>query len=247
VFFAGAVGVLAIVISAAPASETFVVRSSKAIAPLTGLDVTQFTVIAVDPDSVESGAVSGESSEEALGKITTMIEGKWFLYPVADGQQIRETMLVEQGSLAVPLDPTERLISITARAASAVSGTIRPGNKVDIYVSDGEGLTGVLGQDVEIVAVSLPPEQFDSVAQQQFNDPEKSLSDFVAAQPVGGTYVIRVSASEVARYIAADTAGKITLALHGAEAQGFTPAPTDLYNTVCGNSVSIVCNRGGGE
>jgi Flp pilus assembly protein CpaB len=207
--------------------------------------VSQFSFVKLAPDAVEPDAFSGDSETAVREALEAAIAGKWFLYPVPAAQQIRSTMLVSTGELSVPLTVDERLISITARASNAVSGSIRPGSLVDVYVSDSDGLTGVLGQRVEIVAVSLLPEQFESVAQQQFNDPAKTLSDFVSTQPVGGTYVIRVRAGDVARYIAADTAGKITLALQGTDAATFSPTPTDLRGTICGGSPDPICLRDG--
>lgn len=243
--FAAAVGVLGVIVTVSPAATVYVARSTDAIAPLSGVTISQFSFVELAPDAVEPDAFSGDTEEEVRTALEAAIADKWFLYPVPAAQQIRTTMLATTGELAVPLAADERLISITARAANAVSGSIRPGNVVDVYVSDGEGLTGVLGQRVEIVAVSLLPEQFESVAQQQFNDPDKTLSDFVANQPVGGTYVIRVRAADVGRYIAADAAGKITLSLQGAEAETFASTPTDLRSTICGASVDPICVRDG--
>lgn len=245
-FFAAAAGILGVIITTSPSSTVWVVRSQSPIAPLTGIDRAMFTFAEVEPTALEPDTFSGADQEEVRDAFLEAIEGKWFLYPVPAGQQIRSTSLVPSGDLATPLAADERLVSITARAADAVAGTIRSGSIVDIYVSNAEGLTGALGQGVEIVSVSLAPEQFDSVAQQQFQDPEKSLSDFVSQQPVGGTYVIRVKASDVARYIAADTAGKITLSLRGNDSRVFTAVPTDILSTICGTaSVEPACARAG--
>ena len=233
--FAAAVGILGVVITSTPSDAVWVVRSSddSAIAPLVEIDPSMFSIVQVDTLSVEKDTFNGASQDEVRQAFLAAINDKWFLYPVPAGQQIRRDQLVASGDLAEPLAADERLISITARAADAVAGTIRTGSVVDVYVSSADGLTGVLGQGVEIVSVSLAPEQFDSVAQQQFQDPGKSLSDFVPNQPVGGTYVIRVKANDVARYIAADTSGKITFSLHGTDSRGFAPVPTDLTTTIC--------------
>lgn len=247
-FFAAAVGILGVVITTTPSDTVWVVRSKDdaPIASLVAIDRSMFTLVEVDPTSIEQDTFSGETQDVVREEFLAAIVDKWFLYPVPGGQQIRRSDLVPSGDLATPLAADERLVSITARAADAVAGTIRSGSIVDVYVSNSSGLTGVLGQGIEIVSVSLAPEQFDSVAQQQFQDPEKSLSDFVANQPVGGTYVIRVKANDVARYIAADTAGKITLSLHGTDARVFTPVPTDIISTICGSdSTEPACTRAG--
>lgn len=247
-FFAAAVGVLGVIITTAPSQKVWVVRSldDRPVAALVAIDPSMFTLVEVDPLAVEQDTFNGEDAEAVKSSFVAAIAEKWFLYPMPGGQQVRKSDLVPSGDLSTPLAADERLVSITARAADAVAGTIRSGSVVDIYVSSGDGLTGVLGQGVEIVSVSLAPEQFDSVAQQQFQDPDKSLSDFVAAQPIGGTYVIRVNAADVARYIAADTAGKITLSLQGSESRVFTPVPTDIISTICGTgSTEPACVRVG--
>jgi Flp pilus assembly protein CpaB len=246
--FAAAVGVLGVVITTSPSNKVWVVRSvdDRPISALVTIDPGMFTLVEVDPLSVEQGTFNGVDPEAVRAEFIAEITEKWFLYPMPGGQQVRKTYLVPSGDLSAPLAADERLVSISVRGADAVSGTIRAGSVVDIYVSSGEGLTGVLGQGVEIVSVSLAPEQFDSVAQQQFQDPGKSLSDFVADQPIGGTYIIRVKASDVGRYIAADTAGKITLSLHGTESRIFTPVPTDIISTICGGgSTEPACVRAG--
>lgn len=244
--FAGAVGLLGVLVTVAPSNKVYVARSSGAISALTLVDDTKFEVVQLDKDAVEPNSFSGTSADSVKAQVLDAIDGAWFLYPVPAGQQLRATMLTTSGQLANPLLPDERLISITARASNAVAGSIKPGNFVDIYVSDPNGLTGVLGQNVEIVAVSLLPEQLDSVAQQQFNDPDKSLSDFVSSQSIGGTYVVRVKANDVAKYIAADTAGKITLSLYGSGATPFAAIPSDMYQAICGaNSAEPACVRAG--
>jgi Flp pilus assembly protein CpaB len=246
--FAAAVGVLGIVVTQSPEDSAYVVRARAGVSALTAVDSEQFEIVAVDPASVEPEAFSGEDIDEVKATFTEAIDGKWFLYPVGAGQQIRPSMLFAVGELDTPLGSNERLVAITVRAANAVSGTIRAGSTVDVYVSDPEGLTGVLGQGVEIVAVSLLPEQFESVAKQQFDDPNKTLSDFVAQQPVGGTYVVRINAQDVAKYIAANAAGTITLSLHGDDSTSFTAAPTDIYQTICGvSSTEPACERSGEE
>jgi Flp pilus assembly protein CpaB len=244
--FAAAVGLLAVIITASPEKKTFVVKAKDAIAPLVAVEESQFEIVGVPSEAVEPETLAGASEEEARKSLTDVLADKWFLYPVGKGQQIRSSMLVSTGTLATPLASDERLVSITVNVARAVSGSVRTGNLVDIYVSDNNGLTGVLGQGVEVVAVSLQPEQFESAAKQQFDQPDKNLSDFIPEQPVGGTYVLRVKAADVARYVAADAAGTITMSLHGSEAQRFTPAPTDLIQTICGAaSTEPACVRVG--
>jgi len=249
-FFAAAAGLLVMFVANPQKQTTWVVVTESPVAALTEIGdkaaADVFEAVEIPSEAVEPDTFSGTDKNAVVTEFLGALEGKWFLYPVPAKQQVRKTDMVTGNDLEKPLGPDERLISISARAADAVAGRILPGAVVDIYVTDGNGLTGALGQAVEIVGVSLAPEQFDSVAQQQFQDPEKSLSDFSANQPVAGTYVIRVRADDVARYIAADTAGKITLSLRGGDARIFSPTPVDIYSTICGeNSVQPACARNG--
>lgn len=242
--FAGAFGLLAVIVTSSPGSTVLVARAAGDIPAMSQLSVEQFTLTAIDRDALEPGAFSAESEEELTATLTEAIDGKWPVQNIFTGQQLRAEMLSANTTLNTPLASDERLISITARVSNAVAGGVRPGDKVDVFVSDGDGLTGVLGQGVEIVGVSLLPDQFDAVAQEQFENPDKVLSDFLPKSPVGGTYIIRVKAVDVARYVTADTSGKITLALHGENASGFPAVPVDLYEAICGRTSGVVaCTR----
>lgn len=245
IVFAAAAGLLGVLVTLSPAQTAYVVRTAGAVTALTPLSEDQFTVVAIDPEAVEADTINATTEADARAALAAAIADKWFVYPVPAGQQVRISSLVTSGELAVPLAVDERLLSITARVPKAVAGGIRPGNLVDVYVSDGDGLTGLLGYGVEIVSVSLAPEQLDSAAQQQFDEPEKTLSDFVPSVPVGGTYVIRIQSADAARYIAANTAGEITLVLQGADAVGAPSTPVDLRGAICGTTTTGACFQDG--
>jgi Flp pilus assembly protein CpaB len=222
------------------ASTVWVVTATKSIPALTQGSDPEYSVISVSGDSpIEDGAFSAKSKLEAKAQADVYMAGKWYLNPVLAGQQIRKEMLTDNSQLAVPLAADERMIAIGARAVRAVAAMVKPGDKVDIYVSRSDGLTGLLGQNIEIVSVSVLQEQFDSAAAEQFNKPTTVLSDYLPTKPVGGTYIIRVSADDVAKYIAADVAGILTLSLHGVNSNLIVSQPVDIFGIICPDVVVV--------
>lgn len=234
--FAAVLALLAVLVTSNSSSVTYVARLNKDMPALARLDKDDVAVVAVrNSSAIEPNSFSGATEQAVREQVTEFSTGKWLSNPGYAGQQIRSTMLAVSGELSLPLAPNERLISISARASRAVAGTIRVGDRVDVFASDREGLTGVLGQDVEVVAISIQADSFESVAAQQINEPDKALDDFVPLDPVPGTYVLRIRAGEVSRYLAADTAGQLHLALRGRDAvDEAVPVPADLIEAICG-------------
>lgn len=245
--FAGILGLLAVLAITGSAQVTYVARLSTdrpALAQLTPPDVE--IVAFRDATAIEPDTFSGASVDAVRNDVDAYLEGKWLSQSAAKGQQLRTTMLSASGVLSSPLAPDERLVSIGARASRAVAGTLRVGDRVDVFVADSEGLSGVLGQAVEVVAISIQPDSFDSAAAQQLTEPDKSLDDYVPTEPIPGTYVLRIKATDVTKYIAADSAGTIYLALRGEGAEDAVVLPADLIEAICAGpdaSTSPTCDR----
>jgi Flp pilus assembly protein CpaB len=242
--FAAVAGLLVVVAVTRGSSVTYVVRAATAMPAM--VEVTEANVEAVPlaKDAIEPDTFSAKSAEAAIASFLEFSAGKWLVYPAGAGQQLRTGNFSAFGELAVPLAPDERLVSISAKAANSVAGGVRPGDRIDLYVATGsDGLTGLLGADVDVVAVSILPEQFDSAAASQIDDPSITLADVVPAEPIPGTYILRVNAADVARYVAADTAGRIYIALRARDGVD-APAqnPVDLLRSLCTlSSVSVSC------
>jgi Flp pilus assembly protein CpaB len=244
--FGAAAGLLAVFITTGSDPVTYVARAEQALAGGQILDVETWggiDVVPLPPEAVEPGAFSGETVSEVLDLLRSSITGEATLYPVAAGQQLRPEHFTGYGSGAPirGLMPDERQISITARAARAVAGTIRPGDRVDVYAVTGDGVAGLLGQNVEIVAVSLPPDSLESAAAGQIDSRESNLSDYVPSNPIGGTYVLKVKAGDAVRYFAADTGGTIYLAIRGTDALDTQVDPTNATIAICAQSASAAC------
>lgn len=242
--FALLAGLLATVAVTASSPSTFVARTTTAVNSLVPMSADQWEVVSVDPEFVEDGAWSGDNADKLILDVKEAIDGKRVGVQLVSGQQLRPTLFIDKIELSTPLTVDERLISISARAGAAVVGTIRPGDRIDLYATAGQGVVGLLGSDVEVVSVSIDSDQLDSAAQAQLNQPDKTLSELVPGEPIPGTYVLRVSAFDVAAYVAADVSGGIFISLRGASA-GVTPGiVTDLISALCakpGNTNGSAC------
>lgn len=244
--FGAAAGLLAVFVATGSEPTTYVARAEQGLAAGQILDLETWggiDVVPLPPDAVESGAFSGETVEEVLDQLRSTINGEATLYPVSAGQQLRPQQFTGSGS-GTPvrgLQPDERHISVTARAARAVAGTIRPGDRVDVYAVTSNGVAGLLGQDVEVVAVSLPPDSLESAAAGQVDSRDSDITDYVPSNPIGGTYVLKVKAEDAVRYFAADTGGVIYLAIRGMDALETRVAPTNARIAICEDSSSVAC------
>lgn len=247
--FALLLGLLMALFLTSREQATYVVKVTSAVPALSSIQAGNLEAVPLAESAIEPNTFTGASGEEAIAAAVAYAQGKWLVWPMSVGQQLRTENFSSVGELGVPLAPDERLISVGAKAARSVAGAVRPGDRVDVYVSETTGLTGLLRENVEVVGVSITSEQFDSAAQAQIADPNLSLSGVVPAEPIPGTYVLRVKADEVAKFATADTAGKLFLALRGVDAT--TPVdglvPADILEAICGEWFDTgACLRVGG-
>lgn len=247
--FALIVGLLMVLLLTSREQTTYVVKTTASVPALSSIQSGNLEAVPLPDNAIEPNTFTGTSGEAAIAAAVEYAQGKWLVWPMSVGQQLRTENFSSVGELGVPLSPDERLISVGAKAARSVAGAVRPGDRVDVYVSEATGLTGLLRANVEVVGVSITSEQFDSAAQAQIADPNLSLSGVVPAEPIPGTYVLRVSSQDVARFATADTAGRLFLALRGADAveplDGIVPS--DLIEAICaGQFDSEACLRVGG-
>jgi len=232
--FAGVLSVLVVVVVTSSDPSTYVVRSTAELQSMSTVPPERLEAVSLPEDAVEPDAFTGSTAQRALDAATDYVDGQWLLSGVSAQQQLRPSMFGQLGELAEPLAPDERLLSISARASSAVAGTVRSGDRVDIYATSADGLTGVIGQGVEVVGISIQPDQFESLSSQQLSDPDSSFDDLAPHEPVPGTYVLRVSADDIGRYLAADVGGELHLTLRGPDADDLAPGTFDLLGTICG-------------
>lgn len=226
---------LIVVLLSAGSPVTYVARTNAGATNLIELTPEQWEIVAVSPDIVEPDAFSSENQEELLAEVTAAIAGKRVAYPLGAKQQLRPSQFIDSFELASPLLPSERLISVSAKASRSIIGVLKPGDRVDVYAIMGTGdlPAGVLGSDIEIVAVGVASDQFESAAQEQRDDKEKTLGELIPGEPVPGTYVLRVPVSQIPGYIIADSQSAIYLALRGKDAEETEVLAYGLGEAIC--------------
>lgn len=194
-----------------PAPKTYVVRTNVAIGALQAVTGKQLEAALIDPNAVEEGAFSAKDGKDALAKAEKAIEGKRLQYPLGKGQQVRPDQFSFESSADVNLAPDQRLMSISAVAATSVSGNLKAGDQVDIVAvstSSGNVSASLVKSDVKIISVSLSGDELSSISASQ-SDPksenyDKSVGELVPATPIPGTYVISVSTADMLRFAAID-------------------------------------------
>lgn len=246
--FSMVAGLLGVFLVTERGPVTYVARVK---APLAAGMVVEFgqasriEVVGIPKEAVEPGTFSGPDGEAVVEKLRSDLAGQQAIYPLSIGQQLRPEFFTGVGS-GLPdraLSPDERQISITARASRAVAGMIRSGDRVDVYAVTNGGVSGLLGENIEVLSVSLPPDSLENAASAQADQKENGLAQIVPTIAIGGTYVLKVKAGDVARYFAADTGGSIYLALRGTEALNSPVEPTNALMAVCKQSPSAACRE----
>lgn len=243
--FAVVAGLLAVLLTTQSSKTTYVARSTQAISSLQSFSDGFVETVAIDPGNVEPTAWTGPDAKKLLAEVLAAVNGKRTALPIGSHQQLRPELFSSALEPSVPLGADERLVSVSARASAAIVGTLKEGDHVDVYGASTSGLAGLLASNIEVVAVSVTADQLDSASQEQINQKDKHLSDLVPGAPIPGTYVLRVKSSDVARFFAADSAGKIYLALRGATADITPEVTVDIQAALCAgvNAGTPACQR----
>lgn len=247
-FFALAIvfALLVVLLLSSTSPVTYVARTSQGVTNLVELSPDQWEVIAIDPSLVEPDAFSSDNQEELVTTVAEAIEGKRVAYPLGANQQLRPAQFIDAFELSTPLLPEERLVSVSAKASRSIIGVLKPGDRVDVYAILGSGdlPAGLIGSDIEIIAVGVPADQFESAAQEQRDDKDKTLSELVPGEPVPGTYVLRVPADQIPAYIIADSQNAIYLALRGKDATETESFAYGLGEAICAeDNLSLSCAK----
>ena len=235
---------LVVLLLSSSSPVTYVARTSEGVTNLVELSTDQWEVVAIDPELVEPDAFSAGSQDELLEAVTEAISGKRVAYPLGAKQQLRPSQFIDSFDLATPLLPEERLLSVSARASRSIIGSLKPGDRGDVYAILGTGdlPAGLIGSDVEIVAVGVTADQFESAAQEQSDDKDKTLAELIPGEPVPGTYVLRVPVSQIPAYILADSQNAIYLALRGKDAAESEVNAYGLGEAICAeDNLSLAC------
>jgi Flp pilus assembly protein CpaB len=214
-------------------AQTFVYKAKAPIAARALVSAEMFEAIAVSDTEVVDGAFTAPSVEE-LAEVVSF-DGLVTLYPMARGQMLVKNQIT-QAQTDAPLKPDERLISVKAVPASAVAGTLRVGDYVDVFAVGTSDLkvANLILADVEIVGISLPSEQLNSIAQQQSTDLEADRDTLLPVNPIPGVYTIRVPSTVIARLAVLDANETLVLAYRTPDSETTINEPADLILALCG-------------
>lgn len=106
----------------------YVVRTVAEIPP--GALVNPATHLAAypvqDDADAEAGAITAATADAAMDLAVEFTEGKRSQFPLAEGEQVHKDDFATTWPTLTPLEPTERLMSITATASAAVAGQSGP-------------------------------------------------------------------------------------------------------------------------
>ena len=101
-----------------------------------------------------------------------------------------------------------------------------------MYATAGE-VSGPLVYNVPVVSVTVSEDRYNAVADAQSGDKNVRAADVLPGDPVPGTYVVRISADQVGKIIAADSGGKIYLAYRTDDAENTPVTPTTAKDAIC--------------
>ena len=246
--FAAVAGILVMFTVTGNGSTVYVARVKVPIAAGMAVDISDnraIEIVSLPKSAIEPGTFSDSRLETVQDRLRKELTDQRSIYSLSVGQQLRPEFFTGVGS-GVPqrdLAADERQISITAKASRAVAGTIRPGDRVDVYAVTNSGVSGVLGKNIEVVAVSLPPDSLENAASAQGDSQGRTLAQIVPQNAIGGTYVLRVKAGDAAYFFAADIGGSIYLALRSADSVDVAVDPTNALLAVCRQSPSPACRE----
>lgn len=236
VLFAGGLAAAILLVLSDTDDAIYVARFSSEVPALSLVGGASIEAAPMPISAIEPGTFSGSDPSAVLAEASDFAAGRWLAVQAGEKQQLRRSMFTSAGELAIPLAPDERLISISSTAPRALAGRIRAGDRVDVYVAAPGGVTGLLASDVEVVAVSVPPAQFDTISSQQLSRPRDSFEDIAPRDPVPGTYVMRVHSSRAGDFVAADSSGRIYLILRGPGAGDSSSDPKSIDQVICSSA-----------
>lgn len=218
----------------------WVLVARQSIAARSTLDVDLFEARMLPEEAIVAGAVTADSVEElAKAADEAGIDGAVAQYPLPKDGQFSVNLISTETELARPLGENERLISVPAGFAAGVAGTVKVGDRVDLYaVGDSSNpVANLVISDVEVAGVSLPEDQISALYQAQVSaaesGEEKSPSELLPGDPIPGVFTLRVPVDQVATVAVAAEHAELVLAYRGANASQTDHDPVDLYAVLC--------------
>jgi Flp pilus assembly protein CpaB len=242
------VALLVVLSSTATPDNAYVLRARQNLNVALAVTAGELEAVAVPTASLEPGVVSGDSAEQVLARARGdeagpdgadwQVIGKRPRFPVFAGQQVRPEMFTSlDGEVGVELADTERLVSVQVPAGNALGGALGVGDRVDVAVYSGD-FSGLVAENVEIVAVQAGGDVLRNAQQRQAGDRELTPNELLPTDPIPGTYVLRVPADRAVPLIAADGTGRLYLVGRGATDQPTPNAAATLLEAVCSSPSS---------
>lgn len=227
--FALLVAAAAVLIYTSATKGTYAVIAKNPINAGTVLNVDMVTAVKTPDDLLVSGAITGNSEQDALTKAKDTFTGQAVTNQIIPQNGQLSTSTFGPGlALSTQLPAGQRLVSVAAKVSRAAGGKLKPGDKVDV-VATVDGRTGVIARNATIVSYTVSQDQFDQAANQQSGSDKNAKPDnLLPGEPIPGIYVLAVPTAEAVKVNAARETGEVNLLYLGPNAD---PAPATVYSS----------------
>ncbi len=196
-------------------------RTDRVIRVVAARDLKRGAVISLEDLAKSEFPISWLNEDSIALEDLYALPGKQLTVDLKAGQLFMNVHLAErtQPALAHRLSPDKRAVTIPVDLMSSMSGLLKPGDRIDLFVSfdyKGQRTTVTLLQGVEVLATG---QQTRGAAEQS-----------IAADANFSTVTLATSHTEAAKLIAARQSGSITAVLSHATAEPIliSPQPTAL-------------------
>lgn len=208
-------------------------RSLPAGTPIGSSDLTTAAIRGKAP----AAAFSASSASAALAEAEQATAGKFTARSVRATRAILSTEISTASAATSSLGPTQRLISVSANAPTAVGGTITAGSYVDIIstptsASATGGPVTIVAQHVKVISAEPLTNYVPSPQQAQTTSTKKASSTTATTQPATattkGVYILVVTAKLVPSVALADDTTNLYLAYEAPTARPMRTGNTQL-------------------
>jgi Flp pilus assembly protein CpaB len=228
-------------------TDVWVLRSKVRINQLEQVQEGMLEAVKLPAEAIEPTSITADSSDEilviAVGDATSeKVVGAFPLFPIREGQQLSFEMFTSTGSTATALLPGERLVSVESSTGTAIAGSLRPGDRVDVVsVNSQDDTAGLVAVDVEIVSVQVNGGALDSASQRQASESGQDLSreDVLPRDPIPGTYVLKADAETSVALTIADSSGPLYLLYRSPNAENVAVGVVDLATVICNAGLEL--------
>lgn len=237
----GFIAMLAFMTMSSPdRGKIFVYVAERALPARARLAKSDVKIVTVSKESVVGGAYQA-GSEAALTK-SFPVKEMYSRFPISKGAQLTRSMAGGPSGLTRDLGAGDRLISVSATTGTAVGGSLRVGDTVDIIAVGGSPqLASLVVSGAEIKAVSTSAREIDAAAQRQASAAEsggaKNPSKYLPGDPIPGLYTFKVSSDVATKLALLDQSAKLYLVYRAPNATSAAVNQYDLTGVLCAPTV----------